>query len=66
MLGESLADVLDVVVGGQSCRYSLTYISSSHLSCITPPSASSVTGPVMVTTLSGGECTRTMLFLAQC
>jgi exocyst complex component 2 len=56
-LGESLKDIVDITIGGQSCKESLEYVNSKKLFCLTP----NFEGPtrILVTTLSGGvgSCT---------
>ncbi|KCV69610.1 hypothetical protein H696_04029 [Fonticula alba] len=53
-LGTSRDDIADVIVAGHSCLYSLTFISSNHITCVTPTAFGSSHGPVTVITYSGG------------
>lgn len=52
-LGSSLVDVESITVAGVSCL-SITYKSNSELSCVTQPTDTPRTAPVVVTTISGG------------
>jgi exocyst complex component 2 len=59
-LGDSLRDILDIKIGGHSCKESLEYFSSKKLFCLTP----NVEGrsQIIITTLSGGTGTCTVTY----
>lgn len=59
-LGIDQNDVIDVFFRGTSCNGNVTFVSASKLQCMLPPGEG--TGPVVVTTRSGGTGTSTVEF----
>lgn len=54
-LGVSEEDILEITIAGSSCRSSLVYTSPSLIDCTTSEKTTQLTGPVIVTTNSGGS-----------
>lgn len=61
-LAKNLADIASVTVQGLACG-SIAWISSSQVTCNTPTSLPSTSGPVVIVNKSGGTSNNNTLFI---